>query len=391
MKGSSQLLKAAFLGLFLGSLVFQSALLHANDAQDVNEMTIGEITDSLSRTWHDDNPVIQQIFNKAENDSEFNKSLVESLRKRYIAETSTTKITNLIRTFVSINASEMLPHLFKKWDSTKNITFPPEREQIRNELLIAIAKFMPESESVGFLILTESDTTETPMIRLRATILLCATGNKKAIEHVLSVYEKAKKEFPDAMHDKNPALAITSDDSDGDLMPDYIEKGLLLDPNNPDTDGDGLIDGNDRNPLCKTFEGKLSDDQQIAQMMFYLYAKYCSTARSPYKFKLFVVRNIDNYNSTPVRSYFENLTLIGIDGVVIHLKSQDFFEFNDMHGRTVLINNLHKFREEQKDIKKFSLREKGLNSYEMTFKNFDGTWLPIELESRTGFGDAMSR
>jgi len=43
-------------------------------------------------------------------------------------------------------------------------------------------------------------------------------------------------------------LALLSKDSDGDSIPDIEEEHLLLDPNNPDTDGDGIIDGRDAMP-----------------------------------------------------------------------------------------------------------------------------------------------
>lgn len=41
-------------------------------------------------------------------------------------------------------------------------------------------------------------------------------------------------------------------DSDNDGLTDVIEERMLLDPSNPDTDGDGIIDSKDKNPRFKT-------------------------------------------------------------------------------------------------------------------------------------------
>jgi len=67
--------------------------------------------------------------------------------------------------------------------------------------------------------------------------------------------------------------AITDADPDGDGLPTEFEHGWLLDPNKPDTDGDGLIDGNDRNPLTKP-AGSLSEDQIIVRRLALIYAAF---------------------------------------------------------------------------------------------------------------------
>ena len=41
-------------------------------------------------------------------------------------------------------------------------------------------------------------------------------------------------------------------DSDNDGLTDVLEGRMLLNPNNPDTDGDGIIDSKDKNPRFKT-------------------------------------------------------------------------------------------------------------------------------------------
>jgi hypothetical protein len=381
MKDLSQFLRTASLGLFLGSLIFQTATSNAGGYAFIDKMTINEIAESLSRTYREINtqPEILQIFSRAEKEPEFRKDLLETMKIRYQSETIRIRCSNLTRSFRHLNATEMLPQLMKKWNEIEKKTEALEFGDLRIQLVITIAKFLPEAESVEFLIKTESDTAEAPIVRFRATVLLCASGNKKAIEHVLSVYEKAKKEFPATRMGNNPPLTRTESDTDGDWMSNYIENGLLLDPNNPDTDGDGLIDGNDRNPLCKPLEGKLSEDQAIAQFILYLHSRYYSVPLSPFKFKLLAVENTDNYDGTARPGLFANLPFTGIDGVILHLSREQILKLRTIHGREIDEIRLHKYPEEQKDIKKFHLSEIG-RWFEMTFKNYNGIWLPTSWE-----------
>lgn len=381
MKGLTHFSKAAVLGLFLASLALQNASLYARDAQDVEQMTIDEISNYFRR-WQDRYPLTLQILSKAEEDPEFRKELIEALIKRFTDETNNVRSAYLTRAFKALNAREALPQLRKKWNEIEKKIYAMEGSELRIQLLITIAQFMSEDESIEFLIKTESDETEDPITRFRATILLCATGNKKAIEHVLAVYEKAKKEFPAAMFGDNPLLRKITSDTDGDWISDYIETGLLLDPNNPDTDGDGLIDGNDRNPFCKLQEAKLSEDQEIAQFILYLHAKYYRMLWSPFRFKLLIVEITDDLNGMARPGLFSNLTCTGIDGVILHLSREQILKLRTIHEPLVTIR-LHKYPDEQKDIKGFSLIE--FNShFNMTFKNYNGTWLPIDWERSGG-------
>ena len=49
-------------------------------------------------------------------------------------------------------------------------------------------------------------------------------------------------------------------DSDGDFICDIEEVSLGTDPNNPDTDGDGVIDGEDDFPLDPNYTGDNDSD-----------------------------------------------------------------------------------------------------------------------------------
>jgi hypothetical protein len=385
MKDLSHFLTAAVLGFFLGSLVGQKTILYAGNNQNADQMTIDEIADYLGKTWSDSYPLEKQIFNKAETNPEFRKDLLEALKKRYESETVFVRIANYTRTFITLNTTEMLPQFLSKWERTPKLVRGGDRVEPRIQLLIGISKFLPESEGIEFLIKTESDSNEPSVARFRAAILLCATGNKKAIEYVLADYEKAKKQYPATMAGNNVSLNKTPTDSDGDLISDADEIVLFLDPNNPDTDGDGLIDGNDRNPLCKLQEGKLSEDQEIAQFILYLFGKYYCLSNSnptvffsPFKCKLLIVENTDNYDGTARPGLFANLPFIGIDGVILHLNREQILKLRTVRRELDEVR-LHKYPDEQKGIKKFFLSEFN-RFFLMTFKNYNGTWLPIEWE-----------
>jgi hypothetical protein len=81
-------------------------------------------------------------------------------------------------------------------------------------------------------------------------------------------YQRAAQQAANVL-DKPISLTLADlrKDSDADGLPDLVEKRLGLDPHNPDTDGDGIKDGQDANPLvgpesAKTGRGK------ILQMVF---------------------------------------------------------------------------------------------------------------------------
>ncbi|MHC4397467.1 MAG: hypothetical protein ACYS1A_17640 [Planctomycetota bacterium] len=54
-------------------------------------------------------------------------------------------------------------------------------------------------------------------------------------------------------------LTVTADDSDGDGLKNALETQMGTDPNNSDTDGDGILDGKDPNPLVAGANGSIMD------------------------------------------------------------------------------------------------------------------------------------
>jgi len=63
---------------------------------------------------------------------------------------------------------------------------------------------------------------------------------------------------------------------------------------------------------------------------------------------------------------------------MLHLNDKQIQKLKTIH-RELDVVQMHKFPEEQKVTKKFSLSEFNLH-FRMTFRNYDGTWLPIYWE-----------
>ena len=346
---------------FLSVLLFQVNMAAAQ-SNDVNSMSIDEIAYQMTIRYPSPK-FIDDVVNKSNKEPEFRKELVENISEGLSTATANNKMGSIIRALRELNVTETVMELIKIWNETDKKVELLESGDKRIHLLTAIAQFLPEGERVLFLIKAESDETEDPIVRFRANILLCATGNQKAIDYIVSAYEGAKKKFPIYLtmspeQERNSNPWVTESDKNGDGLSSYIERGLLLDPNNIDTDGDGLRDGNDRNPLCKT--------------------------PSPFDFNLWLISPYDYMDGTEKTSLFANLQFSGIDGIVLQLSNEQFGEFQKIHGYSTCIG-IHKISsdEEQKDTKQFILTissDGNFRSYNVTFKHFSNIWLPVSWD-----------
>ncbi len=65
-------------------------------------------------------------------------------------------------------------------------------------------------------------------------------------------------------------LSAVTRDSDEDGIPDLVEEGIFMDKSNADCDGDGILDGQDANPLTPASDST-SDGAQIRQAVFTLF------------------------------------------------------------------------------------------------------------------------
>ena len=93
---------------------------------------------------------------------------------------------------------------------------------------------------------------------------------------------------------------------------------------------------------------------------------------------MLIVDTADDFEGMTRPGLFANLTCTGIDGVILHLESKQILKLRTVHELLDEIH-LHKYPDEQTNMKGFSLTEFNRH-FTMKFKNYNGTWLPIEWE-----------
>jgi hypothetical protein len=241
--------------------------------------------------------------------------------------------TRLLREFGGTRAIQVP---LERWKSTPR---QPDLPEDRAELLRTLADLLAPDERRRFLIGVIDDEHQGREIRLQAIVTLCRTKDPEGIRHVLDIFEEDKREhgsrieYPPANDAQHPTTLPWDQDADG--MADYTEKGLLLDPANPDTDGDGIPDGSDRCPLSAA-KGNPSENQRIAQYLFYLHAKYLMI-RAVHSFDpLPGVCIIDTTNkgfdSSNTPSLLANVEPVGVNRIVLVLNAGQHKRYIDLHG-----------------------------------------------------------
>jgi|GEM_PF-3315926 len=362
------------------------------------DLSLQEALHTITRT-HPNKDKLSPILNQYKVDPAFRQKMVDGLSKIIQERKIRIIVSNAARALRDLDAKETLPLLQQCWNETEKKTQNLEHGELRIQLLLTLAQFLPDADKIRFLIDTDTDSQEAPIVRFRATILLCATGNPRAIQHVRTTYQQAQKQYPRTTtmpipHQPKPltgkidAKTQRHDhslwDPDRDLMSSYLEKGLFLAPDNRDTDGDGIVDGNDRNPLCAPAKEALSEDQQIAQFIIYLHTRYYSLSRSPFSFNLWAIRRIDSYNSKKNPSLLANTECKGINGLLLHVSPEQTKELRALHGNGISIINIHRAADSQPDIREFylstTLGPGEYRSYKISLKRFQDMWLPIEWE-----------
>jgi hypothetical protein len=370
---------------------------------------VEESLEILRRQWrNENNPQAVEVLRRAKADPEFRIELIDALMQRLEHIELNKRSGKECWALRMLKASEALEQLRQRWNKMEKKTYGLEFADSRSQLLRTIAALLPEEQSVQFLIETERDEAEPPKIRARATILLCASGDEKAIEHVLSVYEQAKRKYPTTTRvpredqpkpptgqkkAKRAALRRAPEertwDKDNDMMSDYIEQGLLLDPSNRDTDGDGLLDGNDRNPFSKPGgagvpDANVAENRQIANFLFYFYARR-DGSDSPFAFNLWILHKTDNYDRRKVvPSFFNGMELTGINGIALHMDKDQINEYRSIHGWGTKEINIHEMKESYNGEREFRLSisqgRADHRSYRIQVKRFNGVWLPVYWE-----------
>ena len=347
-----------------------------------------------SQSYGPDQTIKDQVLADARANAAYRQSLIESLTNRLAAYREDYQGAGEVRALAELDAKETLPQLRQRWQQMPKRTYYTERIDPRLQLLLAITKFLPESESLRFLMETEKDANEASKVRFRAMVSLCASGKEEAIKPVLAACEQAKKQYGRTTRmsvenqNRNP-VRKENWDQDADMMTDSMEAGLLLDPNNKDTDGDGLLDGNDRNPLCAGTD-KPSEDQQIAQNLLLLYMLY-SPERGPARTSnpsqpnvLIANLVVDRGEMSP--NPLAGMELLGVDAIVLHLDREGMAKYRDLHGYGTPSFSIHQMAGSSASERRFRfsryLGPTGASMYEVTLKRFNGVWLPVVWELR---------
>jgi hypothetical protein len=262
------------------------------------------------------------------------------------------------------------------------------------------------------------DEQETPEVRFNTILTTAAVGDEEGVRQILSAYKKDQTTYGrtigPAAGQSRPATLPWDTDKDG--LADDKEFAMSLDRSNPDTDGDGIPDGSDRNPLAAP-KPRLSEDQETARFLVYLYARYLNL-HSPLPRgqdershpglyggpppHILIIEATDKYfdgNDSP--SLLAGVEITGIDNLVLFFDPARQRHFETSSGKNTGIQlgvryfetNLDKITEEKvrfvhrfvlKNLnplpgeKVFELSHWAWRSYLIRVKRFGTAWLPVE-------------
>lgn len=143
------------------------------------------------------------------------------------------------------------------------------RQEVEGALLIAVDTLKGSSDprAVACMIEVLQDPNTDSVSRGMAYTSLAGTIGKTGLDAVLRARDTRRRVLPPDQ--PGGALNFRTEpgpDTDGDGWPDIVEKVFGTDPNNRDTDGDGLKDGEDKNPLAAP--RPLSDTEQVLAAAF---------------------------------------------------------------------------------------------------------------------------
>jgi len=162
--------------------------------------------------------------------------------------------------------------------------------------------------------------------------------------------------------------------------------GLLLDPENADSDGDGIIDGNDRNPLMKILD-RQTEQQQIAHSLFFMLARYTDYPLSmgPFNFRVWVVQTEQGPKDKKVPGIFNGLEMTGVDGIILHLNREQLKKYRSLHGYGTPIISIDEDKGKGDEFNRvFHLTEYiaplGAKGWEIHVRKVNELWLPVSWE-----------
>lgn len=337
-------------------------------------------------SWH--TPTQRQYdaaLKRARSDMDLRSALVEILEKRLKTsyESSDQWRSNSgqeVDVLRKLDGKVALPLIKAWWDRPDRNSVHEHTEKLQLQMLNALNEWLPVEEKVPFLIDVQLDIPERPRLRLEAIILLCKNGSEEAVNHVIETFQYNKEQYH---HPISPAETSPSDeepwDRDGDGLSDYFEPGLLLDPTNPDTDGDLIVDGFDLNPLLKT-KNTLTPEQIMARYLVYLHATYNVRYHGPFDRKIFILPTTVYGEKTP--SLLGNIEFTGVPARFLHLTDEQNMEHHSLIGWGAHELRLKFVKDLGPDRKEYSLEDiygnVGGTVYRIVVKRCKELWLPVE-------------
>jgi hypothetical protein len=325
--------------------------------------------------------IVEHVLAKAKEQPAFRTELIRRLTELISSYGEDYSGANEIRALRDLDAVEALPLLRGRWDKIAKKVHYLEWGDPRIQLLHTIAQLLPETERIQFLIDTERDEQEAPQVRFRATVLLCASGDERGIQHVLSAYQQAQRE-----HGRTVRMSVAEQaecarkreewDQDADMLSDYAERGMLLDASNSDTDGDGILDGNDRNPLCAPKDGD-AEVAGIATFLFYLLTTYARERHGPFPFGVWIAQTVDDEDGKAKPSIFDGVELTGVDAVILHLSRDQMKKYLALHGYGTPIISIHELDDSEKRLQAKPLGEEGSTDESLRAFYFSEYYAPM--------------
>jgi HEAT repeat protein len=135
--------------------------------------------------------LLQEIGRDAARKTAFAKILAAQVR---LGEGHHPRRADALQMLVALDAREYVPMLKEQFAKLEKKTVYLERRDLRLQLLIALAGWLPDKEAVAFLVGVDGDADEAPLVRFRAAVLLCERGDAPSVSHIVKRYlPEAKK------------------------------------------------------------------------------------------------------------------------------------------------------------------------------------------------------
>jgi hypothetical protein len=322
---------------------------------------------------------------RARSDTNLRAVLVDVLVKRLETrfESRFQKLDLEVDVLRKLDAEVALPLVKAWWDRPARISVHRLSEELQLHMMNAISEWLPAEEQVPFLKDAQADTLERPRLRLEAILLLCRNGSEEAINPVIAdfVFDQREYDWSSMGRVEDAQLIVEPWDHDGDHMSDYIERGLLLDPTNPDTDGDSIIDKWDHNPLLRS-KGTLTPEQVTARYLIYLHATYNVEHAGPFSFRTFILPETVYSGDKLVPNLLRSIEFVGVPAKFLHYTDKQNKAHHDLIGYGAHVLTLHLVKDLGPDRKEYALDDffgdAGGVMYRIVVKRFDELWLPVE-------------